>query len=102
MPIPSLPLEVRQFEGDEWPEKRISLSSGDYAVMISPRYASLDKAKQEAQFIADSVNAYADSLNMVERMREALKAAKNGDHIEGFESLLQEADKYLEDNAFDR
>lgn len=51
-------LVVRKWDGDQWPEKRISLGCKDYgqAVAISPRYADLSVAEQDFEAIALRVN----------------------------------------------
>lgn len=60
-------IEVRQFDGEEWPEKRISISDKDsgYCLFVNARYADLAESKQQAEFIAHAikhVDALADAL----------------------------------------
>lgn len=47
-------LEVRLWDGDDWPERRVSLActDGKHAVMISPRYADIGQAQANAEEIA--------------------------------------------------
>lgn len=105
MPI-QLPLEVNQWgqDGEDWPERRISLSSGPYAVMISPRMAEIGNARKEAQFVADSVNEYADALPLIHDMKEKLQAISenfNPDDPE-VKGLIAQAEKALQSTSFDR
>jgi hypothetical protein len=45
------PWEVRFWNGDEWPDKRISISSEEGAIVISPRYES-KRFMHDAQLIS--------------------------------------------------
>jgi hypothetical protein len=102
MPI-NLPLVVRKWgqEDDEWPDRRISLGSGPYAIMISPRMASLEVAEKEASFIAESVNEYADALSLIHDLKEKLGdfSEKGGESVA---ELISRAEKALEVTSFDR
>lgn len=96
-----LPLEVRKWgqEGDEWPDRRVTLGGGQYAVMISPRMANIDVAQKEAQFLADSVNEYHDALPLIYDMKEKLK--KLADNDPAIADLVERAEKALEVTPFD-
>lgn len=97
-----LPLEVRKWgqEGDEWPDRRITLGGGQYAVMISPRMASLKVAEKEAQFLADSVNEYADALPLIHELKDKLAEVAGKD--ESVAELIKRAEKALEETSFDK
>jgi hypothetical protein len=43
---------VKSWDGEEWPEKRISIGPENIAVMISPRYAAQEQMKYDAALIA--------------------------------------------------
>lgn len=105
MPI-QLPLTVKEWgnEGDEWPDRRISLSSDPYAVMISPRMAEIGVAKKEAQFLADSVNEYADALPLIHDMMDKLKAINEYFNPDDpvVKALIARAEKALENTSFDK
>ena len=105
MPI-SLPLDVRKWgnEDDEWPDRRITLASSIYAIMISPRMACLDVAENEAQFLADSVNEYAEALPLIYEMKEALKSIEGKDieQIDKIAQLIERAEKALDVTSFDK
>lgn len=96
-----LPLEVRKWgqDGDEWPDRRVTLGGGQYAVMISPRMASIDVAEKEAQFLADSVNEYADALPLIYDMKEKLQELADKDTK--IADLVERAEKALEVTSFD-
>lgn len=101
-----LPLAAREFgrDGDEWPDRRISLSSAnEYAVMISPRMANPVVAKKEAQFLADTVNQYADILPLFEEMKDKLHAlmANGGTDDPDIPSLVGRAEEMLKSTSFD-
>lgn len=55
-----LNLEVRKFDGEEWPEKRVSIGDkqSGLSVMISPRYADLEQAEVDARVIVHHTNNY--------------------------------------------
>ena len=44
--------EKRKWGGREWPEKRISVASGNTAIVISPRYAKEQQVENDAAYIA--------------------------------------------------
>lgn len=64
-------LVVRKWNGEDWPERRISLGCKDdgQAVAISPRYAELSVAEKDFEEIAMRVNNH-------ERLVEALREAR--------------------------
>lgn len=105
MPI-QLPLEARLWgqDGDQWPDRRVSLSSENHAVMISPRMAEMGTARKEAQFLADSVNEYAEALPLIHQMKEKLQEllSKNGAEDPDIADLIAQADKAIESTSFDR
>lgn len=97
-----LPLVAREFgrDGDEWPDRRISLSSAnEYAVMISPRMANPIVAKKEAQFLADTVNQYADMLPLFEEMKDKLDSISADDP--DIKALVGRAEEMLKTTSFD-
>lgn len=96
-----LPLVVRHIgsDGDEWPDRRVTLGSGPYAVMISPRMANLNVVEKEAQFLADSVNEYAEALPLIHDMKEKLAELAGNDPT--LAKLIERAEKALEVTSFD-
>jgi len=69
-PLPDfVALEVREWDGDEWPEKRVSLGCPyeKHAVAISPRYADIEQAKANMAEIAKHSNYHA---KLVKALRE--------------------------------
>lgn len=57
-------LEVRRWDGEEWPEKRISIAAVDHsggpshALFINARYADLDEALRLAEEYSRRCNAW--------------------------------------------
>ena len=60
-------VEVRFFNGDNWPEKRVSLGCKDTGrcIMISARYAEISEAKNDVEHIAKCVNNYHRLVGLV-------------------------------------
>ena len=64
-----LPLKVRRWGGEKWPERRVSIADDNgHALFISARYADIEKAEIQAGEIATAVNYH-------HRLREALRLA---------------------------
>lgn len=72
-----LPLKVRRWDGDQWPERRVSISNEDeHALFVSARYADIEKAELQAKEIVTAVNNY-------QRLREALdRLVRSCDNLE--------------------
>ncbi len=71
-------LVVRKWDGDEWPEKRISLGCRyeGQSVAISPRYTELSVAEQDFEEIAVRVNNH-------ERLVQVIDEALTDIHVCG-------------------
>lgn len=64
-----LPLKVRRWDGDQWPERRVSITNGDgHGLFVSARYAAIEKAELQAKEIVTSVNYH-------HRLRDLVDAA---------------------------
>lgn len=98
MPI-TFPLTVREHDGEQWPDKRITLAAGSCAVMISPRHAELDAAKREAQFLADAVNGYVDAVPVIDDLTATLMGLMKDHDLEADDAtkaMLAKADALIE------
>lgn len=75
--------EVREWDGETWPEKRISVgwSNGGNAICMSPRYAEREETLKLFKMIAVAPETEAE--------RDWLKEV-NTDLIEALEELLQD------------
>lgn len=101
-----LPLTVREWgdKDDKWPDRRITLtSSNEYALMISPKMANIEVARKEAEFLASSVNEYADVLPILERLKDKAKDIADTQGIQDKElsELIEQAENALKKTAFD-
>jgi hypothetical protein len=71
------PWRVRVWEGEEWPIKRVSISAGNEAIAISPRYVTKEEFMANAQLIADAP-MLAERVEYLEeenfKLTEAIKA----------------------------
>jgi hypothetical protein len=74
--------ERRKWFGNDWPEKRISVSSGNTAIVISPRYAEA-QAEHDANYIAAANPA--TMLKLIEVIRAQHAVLKELEEIYGFE-----------------
>jgi len=54
--------EIRKWDGDEWPDKRISVGPPGIAVVISPRYESVNAM--------DDMHLIAAAPNLLEALEE--------------------------------
>ena len=52
------PWGVRFFDGDEWPEKRVSIGGGGHCVAISPRYGICDEYMPNYHMLAAAPELY--------------------------------------------
>lgn len=61
---------VRKWDGDEWPDKRLSIANKDTqeALFISPRYANIDS--EEVKECFDMAAAAPDMYEALEYLRE--------------------------------
>lgn len=72
------PWEVRVWDGDQWPERRVSLAAKGgrgRAIAISPRYVSADQSLSELSRAAACVNALQGIANP-SAVREVIEAAR--------------------------
>jgi hypothetical protein len=91
-------LEVRFWDGEDWPEKRISLACNESgnAIMISPRFVGIEIAKQNANLIANIVNQHNE---LVEALRNAVRIIDFEDGtktINEARDLLAKIDSYAD------
>jgi hypothetical protein len=90
-------LEVRFWDGEDWPERRISLGCKEdngRAVMISPRFVELEEAEQDAIYIANIVNQHDE---LVESLRNAIRIIDfdgGTKHIDEARDLLAKIDAH--------
>ena len=70
-----LPLIVRRWDGDEWPDKRISVASRDSqeALFISARYADIDQSEEYAAFIVQACNEHYKQKELNAQLVKALR-----------------------------
>lgn len=90
MSYTSGPWEVRVWEGDEWPEKRVSVASEDGAIMISPRYES-ENLMHDAQLIS----AAPDLLEAIIELKRQAMAVLNGNPARCFDETIARVDKAI-------
>jgi|SRR5690554_128782 len=99
-----LPLKVRCWDGDQWPERRVSIANGDeHALFVSARYADIEKAELQAKEIVTAVNNYhrlrdqlIDCLELMEeserRYDQGQEAPNMNEEIKYTRALLDELD----------
>lgn len=63
-------LQVRVWDGDNWPEKRVSIGCpfSGLAVMISPRYTGMEIAEADATHIVRCVNYHKRLVESVDNL----------------------------------
>lgn len=79
-------LEVRRWEGEQWPDKRISIVSADHsgwnlarAMFINTRYADLDEAEEQATEIARRCNNWDGLIDAAKTLIAAIEEAPVGE-----------------------
>jgi hypothetical protein len=90
MSYTSGPWEVRFWNGDEWPDKRISVSSDEGAIVISPRYES-ERFMHDAQLIS----AAPDLLEAIMELRRGTMAMLSGNSARCFDETMARVDKAI-------
>lgn len=97
-------LEVRNFKGDEWPDKRISISEAPSypgemtpGLFVNARYAELADSESQATEIARRCNSWPEVADNVACLLSAIEHSVDKDenydmdmapHIEELERLI--------------
>ena len=86
----------RKFSGDNWPEKRISLSDADsgYCLFVSARYAELVDSERYADLIIAEFNATSDLREKNKELRLEIQKLRDAYQVfeqTGFADVLHDA-----------
>lgn len=97
-------LEVRRWDGETWPEKRISIAAADImeglgeAKFVSARYADLDEAQEQAEEIARRCNNWPHIQELASELkRKCEEIASDEDWDELFAPVFHELKIVLEE-----
>jgi len=65
-------IEARKWDGEEWPEKRVSIADTDtkFCLFVSARYADIDEAKIQANEVCRRVNCHDELVEALVSMVE--------------------------------
>jgi hypothetical protein len=70
-------LSVRNWNGEQWPESRVSLSTDEgRAVAINPRYVTINDSLDSFHHIAKCVNSHDELVSSLENLLSSLGGGK--------------------------